>query len=274
MLRRGALAAALLALAAVGPAAAPLPAQQDAYQPVPEAPQLVADRPDITESTSILPPGWLQVETGASLERDDGTETLAGPGTLLRLGVVPRVEARLSWDGLVRREEDRGGCGCEISGAGDGEASVKVLLVERGGARPDVALLPALTLPWGDDELGSGRADPGVKALLGNDLSERVGWAANVGLSWPTEESNGDRSRVRTAGWSLSFGIGLAERLGAFVEYFGEDPDASPAAHALDTGLTYLISPHAQVDATGGVGLGDAAPDWFAGTGLVLRVPR
>ena len=73
-----------------------------------------------------------------------------------------------------------------------------------------------------------------------------------------------------------SLGIDLAPRWGAFVELFGDLPasDPVPATHSVDGGLTFLFSPRLQADLFGGVGLNDAAPDWFVGVGVSLRVPR
>jgi hypothetical protein len=237
--------------------------------------EMVTDRPDMTESTSIVPAGWLQVETGGLLLREtDSSTLLGGPGTLARIGLAPRVEARLGWLGILHRDDDRPpdpgcpDCG-DVTGAADGVAGIKVRLFERAGARPDLALLPGLTLPIGEEPFTTGRADPGFKVLLGNDITESLDWAANVGAAWLTDETGHER-RGRAA-WSLSLGLSLGSALGAFFEYFGEDPEDGPAAHALDSGLTLGLGPNAQIDGSGGVGLSEDSPDWFVGAGLALR---
>lgn len=259
----------------------PAPAQQDIDRPTrEEAPaaqgeesigELVTDRPDVTESTNIVAPGWFQMEVGGSVEGEEGgSETLALPGSLLRIGVTRRIEARLGWDGYHEQNgrdpapaEGGDSCPCEASGTGDGQAALKVLLLDRSGPIPDFALLPSITLPIGDEPFTSGSADPGFKLLFANDLSPRVGWGANVGAEWPSGE--------RLLSWSASFGFGLAESLAAFAELFGEDGAGEPAAHSLDGGLTFAAGPHLQLDASGGIGLNEAAPDWLLGAGLAFR---
>ena len=65
-------------------------------------PELITDRPDITESASIVYPGWLQIETGFSLLNDNFVdETVVNDliiynlaGTLLRYGISGSVELR------------------------------------------------------------------------------------------------------------------------------------------------------------------------------------
>jgi hypothetical protein len=70
--------------------------------------------------------------------------------------------------------------------------------------------------------------------------------------------------------------MGLTERLGAFVEFFGDIPTFSNSpgpANSFDGGFTYLLSNNVQLDASAGVGLSQAAEDWFASIGVSFRLP-
>ena len=277
-----------LAIALGATAAGPLAGQEPDLPGAGPALDLVTDRPDVTESTNIIAPGWAQLEVGASLAGEGpSTDALSLPGTLLRMGLSRRVEARLGWDGYQDVSADGspgvdgGSCGgpagpdtevCSASGAADGEAGLKILLLERGGWRPDLALLTFVSLPIGDDAFTSGELDPGFKALFAGDFSERVGWGANVGLAWPMEAVGGTESRRRIFSWSYSVGVGLAESLGGFIEVFGEDPSGAAAQSSLDGGLTYKLTPDVQLDASGGFGLDEDAADWFVGGGLAFRL--
>jgi hypothetical protein len=247
---------------------------ESAVAPVAE---LVTDRPDVTESTSIVPAGWLQAELGLTHEDAAGT-TLAVPGTLVRIGLSRRIEGRLGWGGWI--DEDPADCvaggdgrpsDCGADGAGDAEAGLKVLLVERSGARPDVAVLSAVSLPVGDEVFSSDGVDPSLLLLLGNDLSPVVAWGANAGLALVSPGDGVDGGRRTLASWSWSFGFAMTDRLGSFLEYFGEAPEDGPALHAVDAGFTFLLTPDVQLDASGGVGLAERAPDVFLGAGLTFR---
>ena len=70
-------------------------------------PELVTDRPDQTESSVVVPPGYVQLETGWTFSHNkaDGirNETHEFPGTLLRIGVLDRVEFRLGPDRVKSR---------------------------------------------------------------------------------------------------------------------------------------------------------------------------
>ena len=61
--------------------------------------------------------------------------------------------------------------------------------------------------------------------------------------------------------WTVALGISASARVGYFVEAF-------------DTGITYLLTPRLQLDASGSIGLSDSASDWTLGLGLSFRFPR
>ena len=78
-----------------------------------QSPEMVTDRPDQTESATVVPWGLLQVETGYLFARDGDVDGYAVPGTLFRLGLGGRLELRIGHVGIV------GGAGRH--GAGDSE---------------------------------------------------------------------------------------------------------------------------------------------------------
>ena len=65
---------------------------QDAIAPELE---IVTDRPDITESSIVIPAGGVQVENGLTWTADHGQRTAEAPQSLLRVGVGGRTEVRL-----------------------------------------------------------------------------------------------------------------------------------------------------------------------------------
>ena len=102
--------------------------------------EMVTDRPDQTESATVVPRGLVQVETGYLFARDGGMDGYAVPGTLARIGLGGRTELRIGHAGIV------GGSGRR--GAGDSELGAKINLIERAdGWRPALALLGGLSLP-------------------------------------------------------------------------------------------------------------------------------
>src|SRR5712692_9927121 len=58
-------------------------------------PEIVTDRPDITESSIVIPRGSLQLENGLTWTNDHGQQTLDLSETLLRFGTFDRTELRI-----------------------------------------------------------------------------------------------------------------------------------------------------------------------------------
>ena len=249
-------------------------------KPSPE-PELVTDRPDQTESSVVILPGYVQLETGWTFSHNDAdglrSETHEFPGTLVRAGVVDRVEFRLGWSGGIWEESRVGGQRTNLSGAGDMEVGTKLYFWEEQGWIPEVALLAGISLPVGAEELSSQRSEPTFRVSLSHTLSDRVSLGYNLGATW---ESNLDetsrRDRLSLFNYTAALGIGLTERAGMFVEVFGDVPfhESGGSANSFDGGLTYLLRDNVQLDAAVGVGASDEAGDWFAGLGLSVRLPR
>jgi hypothetical protein len=291
----------------------PLLATRDRYDPIPrgllisglllpglllvpapargqEAGPLVTDRPDQTESAEAVPTGALQLELGWTygLDEEDGIElrTHAVPGALLRIGLGSGIEARIGFAGWISQDEEvtdpllDPGFDHRGAGAGDAELGVKWEIAELESAGTRIALLGGVSLPVGEAGFGSERADPTFRLAISNELSDRVSLGYNVGMQWETVDATATAAdAIETQSdllYTVAFGFGLTERVGAFVEGFGflgmggDRPDR----HSVDGGLTLLLSDTIQLDASAGLGLNAAAEDWFLGAGVSARFPR
>lgn len=245
------------------------------------APELVTDRPDQTESSVVVLPGYAQIETGWTFSRKDTAsvrdETHEFPGTLIRVGVVDRVEFRLDWNGGVWEETGSAAQRTQSRGAGDMDVGTKLYFWGEEGWIPEVALLAGVSLPVGDEDLSSQQSDPTFQLSLSHTLSDRVSFGYNLGATWESDlNEGGDRERFSFFNYTAALGIGMTERAGLFVEVFGDVPTEANGgpANALDGGVTYLVRDNVQLDAAVGVGLSQEADDWFVGFGLSLRFPR
>ena len=72
--------------------------------------------------------------------------------------------------------------------------------------------------------------------------------------------------------WTIAYT--LTDRLGGYTEWFALIPSGANIAHTqqyFNGGFTYLINNDVQFDIRGGVGLNDAADDYFVGIGLSVR---
>lgn len=234
-----------------------------------EAPELVTDRPDQTESTEIVPKGFIQTELGlGDADRADGTA--AG---LARLGLSDRVELRVGLDEVfLSGPED----------AVDISVGAKFRLAGEQGSRPAIAVIGALNQKLGNSlSPVSDGLRPSFRFAFSHTLSDRLSLGYNAGVSWdetvrfigmPAVPDKELESRFL---WTAALGIGATDRVGFFVEAFGDSglSDDGPTETALDGGVTFLVRPNVQLDLFVGAGISSAAPDWLAGAGVSFRLP-
>lgn len=241
---------------------------------------MVTDRPDQTESTEIVPRGYVQFEAGWTFAREAAgavaVEQHAVPQSLARIGVAPRVELRLGFAGWMRTAVEGIGPTAVESGMGDLDVGFKWRLADGSQGRPSVALVTAVALPTGAEGFGGERLDPTVRLAFAQDLTDRIALGYNVGavVSSAPDGAGGTETFV-DALYTVAFGFTLAERVGAFAEAFGTFAMSGGASkHSLDGGFTFPVADNLQFDVSGGVGLNAAAADWFVGAGVAVRVPR
>lgn len=251
-----------------------------------DAPRLVTDRPTRTASASIVRAGRLQIEAGAALVRSTVDAFVPGTGavrvdlndfsvgsTLLRIGVLERLEARLGFSGLLRSGLE--GTPAEW-GAGDVDLGVKFQVSPGERHIPQAALIGSVILPTGEEGFGVDGVSPVVRVAIAHEISPRLSFGWNVGAAF-IRTDRGTRIETDTdILYTAALGFAATERVGLFLEGFGtlSGEDQLSDRHLLDGGVTCLVRPNVQLDARAGVGLSDAAEDWFVGAGVSVRVPR
>ena len=224
-----------------------------------DEPPLVADRPGFGESASAVPPHHVQAETGAAWTRvEAGTSVADAPEALVRIGLLKPLELRLLVPDWLRQ---RAG-GHTTAGWADMAVGLKCHLAARGN---DLALRGTLYLPTGGAAFTSERVEPEVALAWSRVLSERWSLGATLGLR-----------RLRLAhetlsSPSVSLGRSLGQRLGTFLEYGANLARGARALHKLDHGYTWVLDARTQLDASLGVALSPAAPDFFVGAGFCHR---
>lgn len=236
--------------------------------------EMVTDRPDQSESTSVVGRGTFQLETGIALERDENAlandELLEWGSSLLRYGLSDRFELRLGFTGHTVASSETTAGKFESKGFADLDVGFKLRLRDGDGRAPAIALLASTTVPVGDDELTSDRYDPTVRLAFDHDLADTLGLGWNIGA---TRESDGAGDHQDFAIYSASLGVDIGDRWGTFYELFGSVALGGEAAdaHSFDTGLTYMVNDNLQLDIAAGIGISGEAPDTFVGLGISWR---
>jgi len=237
-----------------------------------ERPDLITDRPDLTESASIVPKGALQIETGFVFEGDKSggfKETNFGLfTTLLRYGVNEFFELRLG-SALNMKTTETGGESSSIFGVSYVDVGMKLKMVEGDGLKPQIAFLTMVIIPKsGEEDYSPQYLTPSMALAFSQDFSKRFSLGYNIGAVW-----NGLTAKP-AAKYSVALAFGLIEKLGSFVEIYGYFPQDELGINIFDFGLTYLIRPNLQLDASAGFGLSEVSPDYFVNAGVSWRIPR
>jgi len=240
-----------------------------------EPTRIQTDRPSVSNSTSTVPPGALQIEGGVdySVSRVSGgsDERQFQLGAMLRAGLTDRLEVRLDGSPLVRlrgAEDD--------TGSGDPTLSLKYrfLDVREGSWWPSLGLLPFVKLPIARAPIGSERVDFGLTALASVDLPWQLGLDANVGLA-AIGRSNGDAFLLQEL-VSAALSRQIGERWSTYVEVFYSSP-SERGAHdivGLDAGIQFFLTPRLALDAAAETSFGGPGPDYAFRAGVSVRLGR
>ncbi|HLA55824.1 MAG TPA: transporter [Flavobacterium sp.] len=221
------------------------------------------DRPDQTETPTIIPKGTFQMETGFSYEKanEDESSTLS-PTVLFKYGVNGNFELRLITEYTTNKFGDD-----KISGLNPVLVGFKVKLAEEKGILPKTSFLGHLLIPdLASKELRADYYATEFRFSMQHTLSDKVNLSYNLGAEWDGV------SPEATFAYTMSLGIELTNKMNTFLEVYGFAPQNDKADHRFDTGLTYLISDNFMIDASGGFGMTENAPDYFASAGFSFRL--
>ena len=231
---------------------------------------LITDRPDQTESSSVVPKGTVQIETGLFFEKDNmdvngheiSAEYLHLATTLFRIGVLDFLELRVASEYETDKIADS-----EMSGMNGLELGTKIGLTDEKGWKPESALILSAGLPVGNKDLTGDRVVPGFLFALSYTLSDRLGFGTNLGGEYREDE-------VWENIYSAALGITISEDVGGFVEIYGSKARDEETSVLFDTGLTWLLKPNMQLDTSFGYAFTEDAPDWFINGGFTIRLPQ
>jgi hypothetical protein len=236
--------------------------------------ELITDRPDQTESSSVVPTGMLQIESGFLMEYDEigsiSEQTLTYNSTLLRYGLFNNFELRAGLEYAKYRKsfgsdvEDFTGSGMTPFYAG-----FKIKFLEEDGWIPEAAFLGGISMPFTADKLfKTSFTSSDLRFSFGHTLTDKVSLGYNLGMQWDGETG--------IPGYYYSFALGRAitDKLSMYIEAFGLITEKNEAEHLADAGFTFLLAPNLQLDISGGIGLNEEASDSYFGFGVSYRLPE
>src|SRR5579859_4799874 len=227
----------------------------------PSAP-IATDRPDVTNSSVVVPVGSLQNENGANVSRHDGADVFDGTNSRWRLGVAPCLEVLVDLPNYVGTFRGQG-----ASGFGDVAPALKWQISPIPG-KVDLSMTIGAGLPTGARAI----AGPGTQPYL------QFPWSVELGKGWGisgmiTNFFTPADPVVKYANQS-TFVIEreFGERSFLFVEYVGEFAANAATSHLINSGGGYRITDTQQIDFHIAFGLNRVAPNYIFGIGYSFRL--
>ncbi len=230
------------------------------------------DRPGVGDTAYLVPPGYIQLEGGVTVNHDrtraplERITTVSVPNTLIRIGVLDAMELRLLGGEYVYEKTSSGNQDDRDQGVSAPIIGTKFQLTNEDQWMPQTAVFGNLTFPFGSKRLHPDDLTPDFKVAANYALSEHVSIEVNLGAAWK------DGLNDIIGLYTTALGLAMTEKLSTFAEVFGNMN--GPATHGFDAGFTYLVLPTVQLDVSGGPALTDAATDWFVAAGVSYRLPQ
>jgi len=234
---------------------------------------LVTDRPDQTESPTVVPKGFLQVETGAFFE-DIGDGGITAKAytfntTLLRYGLLDNLELRLGWDFTEVTTQANG---VDLANVASGLSPLligfKIGVTQEKGLLPEIGLLGAIFAPFSaGNDFKTDNTGADFRFSFAYTLSDKSSLSYNLGVQW-----DGELPEVAYA-YTLVYGYAFTDKFGGYAEIYGDFPENSSANHNWDAGVTYLLSDSVQLDATVGTGI-NSDQNLLLSAGVSFRIPN
>jgi hypothetical protein len=237
--------------------------------------ELVTDRPDVSESSEVVGPGRVQIETSVQSLSDrsaGGRARLTNTPTLLRVGVSEQLELRVETDGYSRLQAD---AAPPLRASGMADTSLGLKWHMQDGDEDD--FVPSVAWLF-DAEFASGAREfrgqgirPTLRVVAEWELPN--GWSVGA---MPGVFSDSDEAGGRYTGGLLALVLGkeFTPRFRGFVEFAAEQLAASRHGGnvtSLDAGVAWVLTKDLQLDFSMSRGLSRTATDSTWAIGLSVR---
>jgi Putative MetA-pathway of phenol degradation len=223
--------------------------------------EIITDRPDITNSSVVIPSGSLQIENGVNFSMRSGDRVIDGTNTRLRAGIANCLEFLVdtpTYFANVRSPQN--------SGFSDVAPALKWQISPIPG-KIDLSAVFGVALPTGTANI----AGPGVQPYLQFPWSWelRSGWGLSGMFTEFFRPSDPTSKRITEATFVIEKKV--TERASLFVEYVGDYPESGSPAQLLNSGALYRLGPDQQLDFHVALGLNHNAPTYIVGVGYSVR---
>ncbi len=224
--------------------------------------EIATDRPDVTNSSLVVPAGSLQSENGINSSGQGAGRSFDGTNSRLRFGVAPCLELLLDMPTYVAR----------LSGNVDGGLTNLAPAVKwQVSALPEPASLSIVVgagLPTGTPAI----AGRGVQPYLQFPWSYELGGGWGLSGMFTSFFHPADSDSRQTTEATFVIERRISEKLSLFAEYVGDYPSRGGSSALANLGGGYLLTPTQQVDFHVAFGLNGNAPRYIIGVGYSFRL--
>ena len=214
------------------------------------------NRPSVSDSPEVLPPGLFQLEYGWTHSKLDADHDDDALGSLFRFGVAPGLELRFGWDNFVRESEPLS----VHKGVGDSLLGAQYQFNHESSRMPVLAFGYGAKLPTADSSLGSGEVDHAFALLLGKTFGKTV-FDVNAVYRMAGREAepgfDSNKTLIITVARPLKGPVGI---IGEVLGESGLNTKHEAFATAL-VALTFKLTPRLVLDAGIEAGFTPHAPD-------------
>jgi hypothetical protein len=211
--------------------------------------EIITDRPDQTESSSTIPRGSLQIESGILVRFAENNSIslreISAPSTLFRYGISKSVEIRVVNQFVSIKNKNTSN---EINGITDLEVGAKVQIFKKQGVNTEIAFLSHLILPTGSKDVSFDKVGTINKLSISHEINDKIGVGYNLGYNYFGFD-NGFLT------YSLVIGIKINNKAGIYLEPYGEIGIFDEYLANFDTGFTYLLKDNFQLYFSFGTGI-------------------
>ena len=224
--------------------------------------EIATDRPDVTNSSIVVPVGSFQSENGINTSSRDGGRTIDGTNTRWRLGIAPCLEVLVDVPTYFANIKAPGS-----SGWTDVVPAVKWQISPMPG-KIDLSVTAGIFLPTGTPEIAGRGAQPYLQFPWSWEL--HGGW----GLSGMFTEffRPTDLTTKRVTETTFAVEKKLTDKASLFTEYVGDYPEGLGPTVLWNSGGMYRLTSNQQVDFHVAFGLNHNSPSYTVGVGYSFRI--
>jgi hypothetical protein len=223
--------------------------------------EIATDRPDVTNSSVVVPLGSFQSENGVNLSSRNGSQIIDGTNTRWRVGIASCLELLVdlpTYSTPVR--------GSGSSGFSDVSPAIKWQISPTPG-KFDSSVVVGVGLPTGTVDIAGRGAQPYLQTPWSWELNG--GWGVSGMLTEFFRPSDAVIPRITEATFAIEKDV--TDKTSLFVEYVGDYAERASPSQLLNSGGLYRLSPTQQIDFHIAFGLDHNAPSYSVGVGYSFR---